>query len=613
MAPPAGARRLGDLLREGNAVDDAALYAALAEQRRSGGRIGDILATAGSVPRTEVTRALARQFGIGVLHDEHEPVALLSAATARSLRAVVLEGGPRNGIAVAIADPTTAAVRLLQLRFGCPVDARLGDDAALDRLLMRAYAEDEAADAVRMLREEVPEFSAFRTRLSRAQMQWFGAAAFLTSLGLLAAPGLTGTVFAGAATALFVLSTGARLYAAFKGWSADSTVNPPRAEIAALDERELPVYTVLLPLYKEKPSTLATLFAALSNLDYPKHKLDGLLLIEADDGRTREAINAVGRPAWARIIEVPRGTPKTKPRAMAFGLRYAKGEIVAVYDAEDKPEPDQLKKAAWGFARADASVACLQAKLAYYNPRQNLLTRWFTLEYDSWFNIFLPGLHRMGAPIPLGGTSNHFRRTSLDDSLGWDPYNVTEDADLGLRFARFGMKTAMLESTTGEEANSQVMNWLRQRSRWSKGYMQTLLVHTRRPGTLVRELGVRASLGFLLTIGSTVLTALLTPIFWVLLALWIGATPGWIADLFPGPVYYLASLSLLLGNFALVFLSLCAAVGRGHDDLAPYTLLMPVYWVLMSAATYMALVELVVRPHHWHKTEHALHLAEEPT
>ena len=194
-----------------------------------------------------------------------------------------------------------------------------------------------------------------------------------------------------------------------------------------------------------------------------------------------------------RPLPLPAGIPRTKPRAMGIGLRYARGTLVTVYDAEDKPDPQQLKKAVWGFQRVNDRVACLQAKLSYYNPRQNLLTRWFTLEYDAWFNIFLPGLHRIGAPIPLGGTSNHFRRAPLEACLGWDPYNVTEDADLGLRFARLGLTTAMLESTTGEEANSRVGNWLRQRSRWSKGYMQTLLVHTRRPLRLLRQLGPRAT------------------------------------------------------------------------------------------------------------------------
>jgi cellulose synthase/poly-beta-1,6-N-acetylglucosamine synthase-like glycosyltransferase len=298
---------------------------------------------------------------------------------------------------------------------------------------------------------------------------------------------------------------------------------------------------------------------------------------------------------------------------MGIGLRYARGSFVTVYDAEDKPDPQQLKKAIWGFGQVDDSVACLQAKLGYYNPRQNLLTRWFTLEYDAWFNIFLPGLHRIGAPIPLGGTSNHFRRAPLEACLGWDPYNVTEDADLGLRFARLGLATAMLESTTGEEANCKLGNWVRQRSRWSKGYMQTVLVHTRRPLRLVRQLGPRATVGFLLTIGGAVVTALLAPIFWLMLLGWLYVQPEWIADLFPGPIYYAASISLVAGNFLLIFLSLCAAVGRGHDDLAPQALLTPVYWALMSAATYMALGELILRPHHWHKTEHGLHLAEEPT
>ena len=435
---------------------------------------------------------------------------------------------------------------------------------------------------------------------------------FLLVIGVLVDVGFTARVLVSMATAFFVASTGFRLYAAWKGSRPGATIDPSATQLMALDERELPVYTILLPLYKEKPATVRALFDALSRMDYPKHKLDAMLLTEADDAHTRAAIEQVGRPPWMRVLRLPPGTPRTKPRAMGIGLRYARGTLVAVYDAEDKPDPAQLKKAVWGFQRADASVACLQAKLGYYNPRQNLLTRWFTLEYDGWFNIFLPGLHRIGAPIPLGGTSNHFRRGALEECLGWDPYNVTEDADLGLRFARLGLTTTMLESTTGEEANSQVANWLRQRSRWSKGYMQTVLVHTRRPWRLLRELGAKATTVFLLTIGGAFVTALLAPVFWLLLGLWIFFQPEWIGALFPGPVYYAASVSLLAGNFALVFLSLGAAVSRGHDDLAPHALLIPCYWALMSAATYVALVELFVRPYHWHKTEHGLHVAEEP-
>jgi cellulose synthase/poly-beta-1,6-N-acetylglucosamine synthase-like glycosyltransferase len=588
---------------------------ALEEQARSGGRLGEILVAHGVVPATTLTAVLARQLGVETLLRADEPVDLLSAREARTWRAVPLDGNGRGdeAVPVALADPTSEVVAALEARLARRVVARLCDEGTLDDLLGRVYATVDADEVTRTLREEAPDLSAFRIAPSRPQTLVACALGFAVTVGLLADLQTTATVLVGIATAFFVASTGFRLYAARQGSVAGATVDPPADELAAMDARELPRYTILLPLYKEKPATIGALFEGLSRLDYPKQKLDGMLLVEADDERTRGAIEAVGRPAWLRVLPLPPGTPRTKPRAMAIGLRYAKGTFLTVYDAEDKPEPAQLKKAVWAFRRADESLACLQAKLGYYNPRQNLLTRWFTLEYDAWFNIFLPGLHRIGAPIPLGGTSNHFRRPALEACLGWDPYNVTEDADLGLRFARLGLTTAMLESTTDEEANSRVPNWLRQRSRWSKGYMQTLLVHTRRPLTLVRELGAKATAAFLLTIGGGVVTALLAPIFWLLLVVWIYDQPGWIQAVFPGPIFYPASLSLVLGNFVLVWLSLGAAVSRGHDDLAPHALLIPFYWVLMSVATYVALVELVLRPSHWHKTEHGLHLAEEAT
>jgi glycosyltransferase XagB len=608
-------RRLGELLHSRGALSREDLGEALDEQARSGGRLGEILVAGGIVPKTTVTATLAWQFGMETLRSSDEPVSLLAAEEARRWRAVTLSGSGAGdpAVAVAIADPTEDVLAKLEARVGRQVEPRLCDEAALDELLSRLYADTDAEEVTRALREEAPEMSAFRTKLSPIQTAAACVLTFVFILGLLANLRLTATVLVGLATAFFVVSTGFRLFAAGEGCRAGATIAPPPEEIAAMDERALPVYTILLPLYKEKPVTVSALFDALSRLNYPKHKLDALLLIEADDVHTRAAIEAVGQPPWMRVLPLPPGTPRTKPRAMGIGLRYAKGTLLTVYDAEDKPDPAQLKKAVWGFHRADAKVACLQAKLGYYNPRQNLLTRWFTLEYDAWFNIFLPGLHRIGAPIPLGGTSNHFRREALCKCLGWDPYNVTEDADLGLRFARLGLTTAMLESTTGEEANSRVGNWVRQRSRWSKGYMQTLLVHTRRPGALVREVGVKAAVAFLLTVGGSVVTALLAPLFWLLLVLWIYLQPEWIQAVFPQVIYYPALLSLVGGNFALVFLSLAAAVRRGHDDLSLYALLSPVYWLLMSAATYVALVELILRPHYWHKTEHGLHPAEEAT
>jgi cellulose synthase/poly-beta-1,6-N-acetylglucosamine synthase-like glycosyltransferase/peptidoglycan hydrolase-like protein with peptidoglycan-binding domain len=607
--------RLGELLLDAGALSRRDLRAALREQERSGGRLGKILAASGTVPVATVTQALARNLRMETLRRDDKAVPLLDAEDARGWRAVAVSGWRRDSraMAVALTDPDQDVLAWLEESLGRPVEPRLCEEATLDELLRSVYADADAEAVTRVLREEAPELSAYRTMLSRAQTLLACVLGFMLVVGILADLKLTATVFVGLSTAFFVLCTGFRLYAAWKGSQPGATFDPRDKDLAAMDPRSLPVYTILLPLYKEKPSTIRALFDALSAIDYPKHKLDGLLLIEDDDAQTRAAIEKVGRPAWMRSLPLSPGVPRTKPRAMSIGLRYAKGTLVTVYDAEDQPDRAQLKKAVWGFQRADDSVACLQAKLGYYNPRQNLLTRWFTLEYDAWFNIFLPGLHRIGAPIPLGGTSNHFRRSSLEECFGWDPYNVTEDADLGVRFARLGLRTAMLESTTDEEANSQLANWVRQRSRWSKGYMQTLLVHTRQPIRLLRDLGAKATAAFLLTIGGAVATALLAPIFWLLLILWLYLQPAWIADLFPGPIYYAASVSLVAGNFLLVFLSLYAAVGRAHDDLAPHALLIPVYWVLMSAATYMALVELFLRPHHWHKTDHGLHLAEEPT
>ncbi|MCY3023732.1 MAG: glycosyltransferase [Planctomycetota bacterium] len=260
-----------------------------------------------------------------------------------------------------------------------------------------------------------------------------------------------------------------------------------REELQALDEKSLPVFTVLVPMYKE-PEVAQKIARTVTHLDYPVEKLDVKLLLEEDDLATRAKINEVleSLPHCVEVIvapSVPKGEPRTKPRACNWGLEKARGEYLVIFDAEDQPDRDQLKKAIVVFRRLDAqgkkSVTCLQAKLNYFNAHQNTLTRFFTLEYTNWFDLFLPGLHAVGTPIPLGGTSNHFRTAPLKTLGGWDSFNVTEDCDLGIRMARNGYSTEVLDSTTWEEANSQVGNWIRQRSRWIKGYFQTHLVHTR--------------------------------------------------------------------------------------------------------------------------------------
>ncbi len=616
-------RRLGRYLLDAGATTEQDLAWALDEQQRNGGRLGEILLAHGLSEPGSLTQALAKRAGILAAGSNARALPLLPRALAHELRAVaiepvdtplaLLELDEARPVAVAFADPSDEVIAQVEDNLGRLVEVHVTDDETMDALLAAVYAGDDLADAVHGLHRETPSLSAFRTRLSRPQ-----ATIVLAGLVLLIAGGAinlsaTAIVAAGIGTMLYVLYTVYRLVCAWKGWRIGSTINPSAEELATVDGRDLPSYTILLPAFREKPRTLRTLLNSLSALDYPKQKLNGLLLLEADDTDTLAALDEVEaatpgiRPRWLKTLLIPPGEPRTKPKAMIYGLHYATSELLTVFDAEDQPEPDQLKKAAWAFQRAGNRIACIQAKLSYYNSRQNLLTRWFTLEYAAWFELFLPGLHAMAAPIPLGGTSNHFRLRALKEVLSWDPYNVTEDADLGLRFTRAGYRTQMLESTTYEEANSRYHNWLRQRSRWIKGYIQTFLVHTRHPVQLYRELGLVNTLHFIATVGGLIYTTVVSPIFWSLLVLWLLFEPGWIPALFPGPIYYLAMVSLAFGNFFFVLLALIGAVGRGDDDLSPYTLIFPAYWLMMSCAAYLALYELVMRPHYWQKTEHGLH------
>ena len=307
-----------------------------------------------------------------------------------------------------------------------------------------------------------------------------------------------------------------------------------------------------------------------------------------------------------RIVEVPPGEPRTKPKACNVGLLRSRGQLVTIYDAEDRPEPLQLRRAVVAFDRLGPRTACLQARLSYHNAEQNLLTRWFTVEYDTWFRWFLPGLMATGAPIPLGGTSNHIRRDVLLAVGAWDPYNVTEDADLGLRLARAGYGVAMLGSTTAEEANSDAINWVKQRSRWYKGYLQSFAVHVRHPVATWRQLGTRGMAGLVLFVAATPVLAMVNPLFWGLTALWFLAEPAWVAALFPPLVYYPGLAVWLVGSLIAVGAGVANARATGRPQLAPAALVAPLYWVLMSLAAIKAGVQLVTAPSYWEKTTHGL-------
>jgi cellulose synthase/poly-beta-1,6-N-acetylglucosamine synthase-like glycosyltransferase len=401
------------------------------------------------------------------------------------------------------------------------------------------------------------------------------------------------------------------LMMAFKTCLIDLSVRSQRelafdpGELASVTDQELPPYTVLVPLYREARS-LPGLLDGLRALDYPRDRLQVLLLLEEDDQETLRAVELAGLPSYVRHVVIPDCPPKTKPKACNLGLALAEGQYLVVYDAEDRPEPDQLKKAVLGFRKCGPEVVCLQAKLNFYNERQNILTRWFTTDYAIWFDLFLPGLDGLGAPIPLGGTSNHFRVAELRRLLGWDPYNVTEDCELGVRLALAGFRARMMDSTTWEEACSALGYWIRQRSRWTKGYMQTYLVQQRRPFQLLRRLGLGGALSFHLMVGGTFLCLLVNPVYWALTLLWFTFRWQAFGELFPYPLSLWGLVCLFVGNFLFVYAAVLATYKRGYFDLVKYCLLMPLYWVITSIGAWKGFVQLVARPSYWEKTRHGL-------
>ena len=368
-------------------------------------------------------------------------------------------------------------------------------------------------------------------------------------------------------------------------------------------EGRLPVYTILLPLYHED-SILRQLVEGITALDYPQDKLDVKLLLEEDDDTTRQAAANLQLPACFDIVIIPDHGPTGKPRACNAGLAQARGEYLVIYDAEDRPEPDQLRKAVTAFSEAAEDVICMQAKLNYFNRTHNVLTRWFTAEYSLWFDQLLPGLQAMDVAIPLGGTSNHFRAGRLRELGGWDAYNVTEDADLGVRIYVKGWKTAILDSTTYEEATSRYHNWVRQRSRWVKGYMQTYLHHMAHPLQTYRQMGPRAFTMLHLFFGAATLCVLINPVYWFLTMLWFTTHYQPIESVFPRPLLYLGLVGMFVGNAAFTLTAISGAYLRKNYDDVKWALLSPLYWVLMSVAAWKALIQLCYKPFYWEKTVH---------
>lgn len=388
-----------------------------------------------------------------------------------------------------------------------------------------------------------------------------------------------------------------------------------------IHEADLPIYTILIPVYDEV-EVVQKVIANLDRLDYPKSKLDVMILLEESDNRTIDAAKSMDPPEYVRIVLVPAGQPQTKPRACNYGLEFARGRYVVIYDAEDRPHPHQLRKAIEAFETnrvmrelVDPStprLVCVQASLMYFNANYNLLTRMFAIEYAHWFDAMLPGMDGSGLPLPLGGTSNHFETATLRELGAWDPYNVTEDADLGLRITNKGYAVGTIESATEEEACSQTVAWIKQRTRWIKGYLITGAVNTRHPIGWMRGSGWGGFMTIAGLILGTPLAFMAYPFALLFTALtYVGVKTGAVA--FPTWILQGGTLMLLCGNGSMILFAGLAALRRYGWRIAVYAPLNPIYWFLHSIAAWRAAYQLVFDPHRWEKTPHGLSADYETT
>ncbi|HEX6510966.1 MAG TPA: glycosyltransferase family 2 protein, partial [Chloroflexota bacterium] len=603
---------LGESMVLAGLIEPEDLRRAMKVHDATGVRLGQALLSLGLVTANDLAYFLAKQTGVpffdlsGTIADP-KVAGLMKPPTSGRARYLPLYQEVDGGVLLAVPDPMTPEeLATARDELGIP-DAR--------QVIVTEYAFDEALDAV--YRDDFHEHSAseLMTREPDQSARWvlsLGQKAFLAGLvvalgaGFAVAPVATGTALMALATFFYVGFSVYKFFLAYSAMAHTLEIGTDDEEVQSLDDRFLPIYTILVPLYKES-EVLPGLIKAIDRLDYPKAKLDVKLLLEEDDEETIAVARASGLPSHFKLVVVPRGLPKGKPKACNYGLIYARGEYAVIFDAEDLPERDQLKKAIVAFNKAPDEVACIQAKLNYFNRDQNLLTRWFTTEYSMWFDLFLPGLDASHAPIPLGGTSNHFRTARLRELGAWDPYNVTEDADLGVRLFKAGMKTAVIDSTTYEEANSEIYNWIRQRSRWVKGYIQTYLVHMRHPLRLIRQLGLKDFFSFQMVVGGTFFGFLANPVFWVITAGWYLFQWGWIKPLFPPLLFYLGAFNLYIGNFAFTYLNVAGCLRRRYYDMVKYALMTPIYWALMSIAAWKGFLQLFYAPSYWEKTKHGLY------
>lgn len=603
---------LGRYLVENGVISNDQLVQALQMQLRLGAPVGEILMAEGWADRDDISDALAQQHGLARVDLRQQPIdphlaALKPSAFWLRHRMIPWMRLGHNNL-VATARPDLFDQMRADWGSDCPelLPVLASENQISDAIAAHFVQPLAAAAGCRV----APEFSCRNWQPRSAAMMialvlaiicaaliapvWclMGLAVMaIVTLGLFSALKLTGTV-------AHLLSHG--------------HLTAPQPNLISVSDRvmpRLPKVSVLVPLFRETEIASA-LIRRLNCLSYPKALLEVILVLEERDALTRDTLARTHLPNWMRVIEVPaHGGLTTKPRAMNYALDFCRGEIIGVWDAEDAPASDQIEQVVTRFAQAGDDVVCLQGILDYYNPRSNWLSRCFTIEYSSWFRVILPGIARLGLVVPLGGTTLFFKRAVLEELGGWDAHNVTEDADLGVRLCRAGYRTELIDTVTFEEANFRVWPWIRQRSRWLKGFMVTYLVHMRRPVRLWADLGAWRFLGFQAFFLGTLGQFMLAPVLWSFWLILLGFDHP-IMAVTPMPVVYGVVGLLVLTEVLGLCVGLIAVSRANRRFLSIWVPTMILYFPLGAVAAYKALYELLLRPFFWDKTQHG-HAVEE--
>lgn len=591
-------KRLGDILRDMGVVNTTQLMRALKLQKEQSGLLGDILLSRGWITHDDLMEALSRQFRAPFLtmSDPAPDLRLLDQiGVRRTLSTLCMPWRNIGGATlIACARPTdfTRHRPMLEAVFGPVVMALISETDLQDRVLklrrnrLRLWAETCVSDeeSCRVL-----------------QNRWFSRVLTLAILTLmlcaLFAPMVILLAFTTLVVAALAMSTALKLAAAF------AALQAPKQNVASEQcVQQHPIVSIMVPLYKE-PEVVPRLINRLSRLTWPREFTDILLVVEENDHLTRDALDRLTLPHWVRVIPVPEAKLKTKPRALNYAMMFARGTIIGVYDAEDAPEPDQIHRIVDTFDKGPDNLACVQGVLDFYNPDVNWLSRCFTIEYATWFRIVLPGMQRLGLAVPLGGTTLFFRRDLLEALGGWDAHNVTEDADLGIRLARHGYVTHLLPTVTFEEANCHVVPWIKQRSRWLKGYAITWMVHMRQPRLLWRQLGPWRFFGVQVLFLGTLVQFLFAPLLWSFWFMFLGLGHP-LEDSLSARMFVALAVVFLTAEATNIGLGAVALRARHHAGLWRWLPALHVYFPLAVIAVYKALWELISAPFYWDKTVH---------